>query len=150
MNNATSCGLPCHYPAALPGRMVNVTIDGCLDQGPRLTAAEFRMLFQEERDEMDRLASGLKTYSNNKDKLHIYDGDSPPRESRFVTIIEEPTAPRRAEASIQRGGTSVIDLTGGPAAPGASILHGPRRMHDESAPDSDQDLWYGLTEQRET
>jgi hypothetical protein len=68
-SRTTSRGLARHYPA-LPGRTVNSTIDGRMDQGPGLTATEFRMLVQEERDEMDRLASGLEDWSAPEEEQH--------------------------------------------------------------------------------
>jgi hypothetical protein len=133
----------------LPGRTPNATIDGRMDQGPGLTSAEFSMLVQEEREEMDRLASGLETWSDNEDKDPEPNGSpNPCQELHCVTIIDEPTAPTRAGAFIQRGGPSVVNLTGGPSSQGTSILWGPR-LTRENTPDANQDLWYGLTERGE-
>ena len=143
-SRTTSRGLARHYPA-LPGRTVNSTIDGRMDQGPGLTATEFRMLVQEERDEMDRLASGLEDWSAPEEEQHDYDGAPARQDARRVTIIEEPTSPRRTGDSIRRS-APVVDLTRTPVAPGASILRGHTRA-SVNAPSTANDLWYGLTEQ---
>lgn len=105
-------------------------IDNTGSWSARLTSSEFRALVQEDRDEMDRLASGLEPWSAEGDQGEdeaTGDDEEPVERGPSVTIIEEPTTPiRRGNSTANTPGSPNVttDSTRTRTPTPTSILRG--------------------------